>query len=261
MKGQRRDRRCGARGRALGALVIAAIMLSGLAGPSRAQPLIADLSKDSIEITTGFTGAEVLLFGTIEREGDVLVVVRGPAADAVVRRKDRIAGIWINRERMRFSRIPSFYRLASSRPLEETLPIEILERYEVGLERLALKPQENAVRREKLQAFRAALIRILERESLYRDEVGEVKFLDGELFRVQLFFPANVATGIHRVEVYLVRDGALVGVNAYPLEIRKIGLGAEVFRFAHQYPARYGAIAIVLALLAGWLASIALRKR
>jgi len=45
------------------------------------------------------------VFGAVERpvadaKPDVVVVVRGPETDMRVRRKDRVAGIWINRNRV-----------------------------------------------------------------------------------------------------------------------------------------------------------------
>jgi hypothetical protein len=67
-----------------------------LAAPSWAQELIADISERRIDITTGFSGAEVLVFGAIEGEGDVVVVARGPSQNMVLRRKERQFGIWIN---------------------------------------------------------------------------------------------------------------------------------------------------------------------
>ena len=41
--------------------------------------LAADLSNDLIAITTRFTGAEVLLFGSTNGVGDIIVVVRAPS--------------------------------------------------------------------------------------------------------------------------------------------------------------------------------------
>ena len=45
-----------------------------------------------------------------------------------------------------------------------------------------------------------------------------------------------------------------------PLRVSKIGVGAYVFRFAHTNSAAYGVFAIVIAVLAGWLAAAIFRK-
>ena len=109
---------------------------------ARAQALIADLSSHLIAITTGFTGTEVLLFGALEEPGDVVVIVRGPVSDAAVRRKDRIAGIWVNSERLDFRDVPSYYAVASSQPLSQIGQAALLARHGIGLDFLRLTPAE-----------------------------------------------------------------------------------------------------------------------
>ena len=90
-----------------------------MAMPARAQdvPLVADLSNHLVAITTGFTGTDVLLFGATDGPGDIAVVVRGPAKDEVIRQKQRFGPIWANSNSVTFRDVPSYYRLASSRPL------------------------------------------------------------------------------------------------------------------------------------------------
>ena len=91
-------------------LVLALALLSSLAAPARAaDEFIADLTTHFIAITTGFTGTEVVLFGATDGTGDVIVIVRGPEHDAVVRRKSRVAGLWINTQQMTFTGVPSYY--------------------------------------------------------------------------------------------------------------------------------------------------------
>ena len=71
-------------------------ILLGLSTPSasRAQALVADLSNHLVAITSGFNGAEILLFGAVEGPGDVVVTVRGPADDeaALARIRKQAAG-------------------------------------------------------------------------------------------------------------------------------------------------------------------------
>ncbi|MBI3451491.1 MAG: TIGR02186 family protein, partial [Rhodospirillales bacterium] len=98
--------------RHLAAALLSLFLVATGASRADAQPLVADLSSHLIAITTGFAGTEILLYGATEGEGDVAVVVRGPDASTVVRRKSRIAGIWINREQMTFTGVPAFYRVA-----------------------------------------------------------------------------------------------------------------------------------------------------
>lgn len=242
--------------------VVAAVLLAGLAlgaVAARAQALIADLSNHLIAITTGFTGTEVLLFGAIEEDGDVVVIVRGPVSDLSVRRKERVAGIWMNTDRMDFVEVPSYYAVAASSPLSEIAPPQLLARHGIGLEHLRFLPEdeEDAARQ---QSWREALVRIKQRQRLYVDEVGRVTFLGRRLFRTTVEFPANVPVGSYLVEVLLLRNGEVASAQTTPLIISKVGLGAEIYDFAHNQAALHGVVAIVLALMAGWAAHLVFRR-
>ena len=76
----------------------------------------------------------------------------------------------------------------------------------------------------------------------------------------EVSFPANVPTGQYLVEVYLLREGRIVQAQTIPLIVSKIGVEAEIFDFAYDQSALYGLIAILVALVSGWLAHIAFRK-
>lgn len=234
----------------------------GLCRPGAAQDLVADLSDHVIAINTGFTGTKVLLFGATEGEGDVAVVVRGPIDRATVREKDRVAGVWLNHASMKFGGVPGFYAVASSKPLEQLAAPNVLERAGIGLKYLQLVPGEDdrEAGPEAVTAFRDALIRGLQRDGLYVTDTGQVSFLSGRLFRTRIDFPANVPTGQYQVEAYLFRGGQVVDAQTTPLIVGKVGLGAEIYEFAQGEPALYGLAAIIVAVAAGWLASVVFRR-
>ena len=238
------------------ALLAMALMLIG---PGRASPLIADLSKHLVAITTGFAGTDVLLFGAVEEPGDVVVVVRGPLSRHVLHRKSRVAGIWVNTASMTFEQVPSFFSVASSRSLEEIADENVRRRNNMEVQHFIDLPSAKASA-NVAQVWEEALIRNKEREGLYRTEPARVTFSGPRLFRTDMFFPANVPTGSYQVNVYLLRDGQMVSAQTTPLVISKVGLEADIFHFAHEQAAWYGVIAIALALLAGWLAHVAFRR-
>jgi uncharacterized protein (TIGR02186 family) len=227
-------------------------------GQAPGETLVADLSDHLVAITAGFTGTDVVLFGAVDGPGDVIVVIRGPVGDVAVRRKERVAGLWVNRSQVLFSGVPSFYALASSRLLDETIAPTVLAPHQIGLDRLVFAAMPVG---PEAEPFRKALIRNKQVMGHFAREVGRVTFLGGQLFRANLHFPANVPTGAYLVEVLLVRDGAVVSAQTTPLIISKVGIGADIFEFAHRESALYGAIAILGALLAGWIAHLAFRRR
>src|SRR5271154_4493001 len=118
-----------------------ALILSWTA-PAHAEALVADLTSHLIAITTGFTGASVVLFGATDGPGDVVAVVRGPERDMIVRRKSRVAGIWINTRQLVFANVPSFYALYAPRPLQEIAPASVQALHEMGLDNLRFAAPE-----------------------------------------------------------------------------------------------------------------------
>lgn len=234
------------------------MVLAVLCAPARAERLRVDLTDHLVAITTDFTGAKVVLFGVAEGDGDLIVTVRGPSENLTVRKKERIAGIWVNSDAARFRDVPSFYAVAATRPIAEFADEDILSRHRIGIEHLALPM---AGTHPDDAAFRAALIRNKRRQGLYQTEPGQVTLLGDPLFRADLEFPANVTVGTYLVGVYMVRDNRVVGAETTPLIISKSGMSAEIFFVAHRYPVVYGIIAVLMAGLSGWLAGAVFRKR
>jgi uncharacterized protein (TIGR02186 family) len=224
-----------------------------------AQALVADLTSHLIAITTGFSGAEVTLFGAAEGEGEVIVVVRGPDVGAVVREKRATMGVWLNRDRMIFDDVPGFYAIASTKTVEEIAPTDLRERHKIGVETLNLKTSQTASS-ERVAEFREALIRSKQKLGLYPQTVGAVTFVGARLFRTTISFPATVPTGAYQVSVFLVRDGRLIGAQTTPLLISKLGVSAEVVDFARKNPLWYGLVAVAVAVLAGWASSLPFRR-
>ena len=212
-----------------------------------AAELVADLSNSLVAITTGFTGTDVLLFGTIDGSGEVVVVVHGPRTDKVVRRKERVAGIWVNRAGMVFRDVPGLYALASTAPIADVVSPGAAARLEIGAENLRVLPPEGA-ELQQVTEFKSALIRSMENASLFTARPEPIRFLGPRrLFRTDLRVPASAPTGIYTVSVYLFRDGDVVGAEVTPLFVSKIGFEARVFDFAHNYPVAYGVLAILIA--------------
>lgn len=238
------------------------VLLSALlASPARAEPpLVADLSEHLIAITTDFSGRELLLFGSSNVQGDIVVVVRGPLRAVTMRRKTRVAGVWVNTASLTFRDIPAFYSVASNRPLAEIAPTQVRDRNQLGIEYLDLALPTALVSPNLAEEWREALIRAQKRQGFYGDHVEPIEFLGHRLFRARIYFPANVPDGLYRVETYLLRDGVVLGAQTTPLVIGKVGLEADIFDFAHQQSALYGIFGILVALLAGWLANLAFRR-
>jgi uncharacterized protein (TIGR02186 family) len=242
---------------ALALAVLGALLIAAAERPARAQALVADLTSHLVAITTGFTGTDVVLFGAIDGDGDVIVVVRGPETLVEVRRKERTLGIWFNRSDMTFADVPSFYWLASTRPIDQLARPEVLARNQIGVDHLALEPLDPG---NQVDVFREALIRNKQRDGLFPTAAGTVAFIGSRLFRTTVSFPSNVPTGSYQVSVFLMRNGQVQGAQTTPLLVSQLGLSADIVDFAYRRALVYGIIAVVGAAMAGWLGSVAFRR-
>ena len=228
-------------------------------GPACAEVVVADLSSHLIAITTGFTGASVVLFGATDGQADVVAIVRGPERDVTVWKRGKVAGIWANTDSVTFANIPAFYAVAASGPLNDILSPAAATLYKIGTDNLRFEPR-SSTDPEKASVFANALIEVRKRAGVFSPSHQKISFLGDKLFRTTFYFPANVPTGTYLVEVFLVRGKDVVGGQTTPLVVSKVGVDAAVFDFAWRDAFAYGVIAVTMAVMAGWLASLPFRN-
>ncbi|MCB9991242.1 MAG: TIGR02186 family protein [Rhodospirillales bacterium] len=244
-------------------LMIGLFVLTLAALPALAQvnngALTIDLAEKSVNITAGFTGANLSLFGTKEQAGDIAIVIKGPERRMVVRRKDQLAGIWMNRETVGFRNVPIYYDLALSQQASRIAPQETLRKYGIGLDALSFEP----VGREDpaaIERFREALVRNRQIDGYFPLEPRNIVFLSDDFFRANFYMPANVPTGDYSIKTYLLRNGEVQSINETQLRVAQVGFNARLYRFAHLHAFAYGLAAVFLAMLAGGAAWMFLRR-
>jgi uncharacterized protein (TIGR02186 family) len=253
----------------LNVLVLATV--AALASPAQAERLITTLSTSRVLISSNFTGADVVLFGSVERDAqtvarrggyDIVITVTGPREDVVTYRKQRVFGIWVNADSRNFVKAPSYLTVLSNRTINEIADINTLRRSQTGLARVLL-PQEisgdiaDSIRDDP---FRQAFLRLKIERGLYRETQNGVTFLTPALFRAAIPIPDNAPTGSYDVDVKLFADGALLGRQQTALEVVKVGFEQFVAQAARDYGLLYGFATALMALLTGWLASVVFRK-
>lgn len=269
-------------------LWVIAILAAGLAladAPARAQAepaapepqIAAALTEDVVEIRSNFSGAELVLYGAavgLEEGDDIAVVVRGPARDLRVMRRERVLGVWVNADPVRFEEVEGYYAVASTRPLAQFATFSALRRNRIGMEHVRLSAPES----ERIETrfgvagvvvsdigdaivdYRAALVRNKAREALYVEAPGGVEILEAGLFRARVVLPPATPTGVYDADVYLFRDGVPIAVRRTSLEVVKGGVERAIYDLAHDRPLAYGLLSVLLAVFAGWLAAFVMRR-
>ncbi len=251
--------------------IIAALLMLLLGGAARAERLIVSVSNHRVTVTPNYSGEELVLFGSVERDAatpanrnayDLVVTVLGPRADMVTRRKERKFGIWINTDYRQFLQVPSYLALFANRPFDQITSPEIARRQQIGLNNVLLTQRVGTDYADVVpdDAFRSAFIRLRTQRGLYREDPSAVTFLTPTLFRTGIPLPAEVPIGTYEVEIKLFANGALVTKTETAFEIVKVGFEQFVATSARQNGLAYGLVTAALALMCGWAASIVFRK-
>lgn len=236
-------------------LLAALFLLILVPAVAAAKPLVADLSQYHIQIDSSFTGTRLLLFGSRNDIGDIIVVVRGPEKSFTVRKKEWVSGLWINGQSQHFLSVPVFYMLASSKPFKDIKKTPIFAALQIGLDTF-VPPSPDL----HYLSFAPALIRYGQEQHLYAESEQKVSFMGESLFKYVIAFPDNIPRGDYSADIYLFNDGQLSAMQSIPLRIEKIGFDAVVYDFAQEHSVLYGLCAIALALGIGWAAGSLMQR-
>ncbi|MBC8013305.1 MAG: TIGR02186 family protein [Methyloceanibacter sp.] len=226
--------------------------------PAPREELQTELSTREIAIQANFTGIEILIYGSIDFSQttapdagvyDVVIVIRSPSHPVVARRKERVAGIWINGIGKVYPSVPGFYAALSTRPFRAITSDETLKTLGIGLSNLDLGRVSEGDPDE--ETFRSSVIRLKEKQDLFQQHDDAVAFIGRSLFRATVALPVNVPIGRYTADIYLFRDGQVISKNQSTLEVNKAGFERQIYLLAFKQPFIYGLLAVLLAVLAG----------
>ena len=237
-------------------------LVAFLALSAQREPiLVPEVSQHEIRVRQGFTGTELLLYGAIldpdgsrpSRPYDIVVVLKGPTEPILLREKAKTLGIWVNADSTAFRSAPSFFAVASSRPIEEIVDDRTAAIYELGLGFLQLSPS-GAIDPEEQTRFTLGLVDLRLREGLYNEDGNGVTISGEVLYQARIAVPSNVITGRYTAETFAISDGRVIDSAIAEIVVRKHGFELFVAQQADQSAFAYGLFAVFLSLLSGWLA-------
>lgn len=223
--------------------------------------LVPEVSQHDVQVRQGFTGTELLLYGAIldpagtraGRDYDIVVVLEGPTQSIRLREKTKVAGIWINTHSTEFRSAPSFYAVASSRPIKDIIDERTAAIYELGLPWLQLSPI-GAIDPAEQTRFANGLVDLRTRQGLYQQDPHGVDVKEQVLYQARIHLPSSVQTGRYTAETFAINHGRVIASAVSHVEVRKLGFERFVAVFADTEPFFYGIIAVMLSLGMGWLA-------
>jgi uncharacterized protein (TIGR02186 family) len=237
-------------------------LLAFLALTGQRDPiLVPEVSQHEVQVRQGFTGTELLLFGAIlepdgrraGRDYDIVVVLKGPTQPIRLREKQKILGIWVNAENTAFRSAPSYFAVASSRPVEEIVDERTAAIYELGLDFLQLSPI-GSIDPEEQARFTAGLVDMRQRQGLYKQDPRGVTISEQVLYQARIGLPSNVQTGRYTAETFAITRGRVISSASAEVEVRKVGFERLVAEFSDENAFLYGLMAVALSLGMGWIA-------
>ena len=248
---------------------LTALMMLASISAAHAEALIATLSTERIGISSNFSGEALAVFGAIERDGaisalssyDVIITARGPRGAVTVREKERMGPLWLNMDARKYIAIPAFLSVVSNRALDDIAAPATRQAELIGIDSLVPAQADKTKDSDPEEpAFRAALIRIRTAQYLFSQNPAGVKFLSPGVFRAIVRIPGSVPLGAYTVEVAVFTGGAQIAKVALPLSVTKSGAEQQLAALAREDSFLYGLATVLMALLAGWIASVIFRR-
>jgi uncharacterized protein (TIGR02186 family) len=229
-------------------------VMESVAPSSRLHLLVGGKDKDLPWRDLGDLGAipnlSLLFFGAKNAPGDIVIVLRGPNANATLRRKERVAGMWMMVEQEHYSNASTFYRIAATQRLQEIMNPAMMETLGIGSQALITELTKN---RPANQMMDNALIQTLASIGWVDFTPERVDFLGDTVFRSTIRLPNNLPRGHYIAELFLIHEGQLISSQTLPIIAKKQGIDAWISKQALEAPWLYGIGSVLLALMGGWL--------
>lgn len=237
------------------ALALALISAPGLLAEGTGAPTVS-LQPSTIDMGTFYGGARLSINGTVSAGSQVVVAVRGPVTEEVFNRKGRMGPIWINVGKVHISGVPSLFLCFSSGPLGKVLSREALDQNQ--LDEGAIKAQmvvepkamdEEVIRANYLSLKSGQGILKVTEEAV---KLGHSSGAQETPFSLDLAWPKRAMPATYEVIAYECREGAVTGRASVQLVVREMGFPETLARLAKDRAYLYGALCVLLAMIAGF---------
>ena len=223
------------------------------------ENLIAEFLDNKISIDVGFTGKKLSYFGVLDTLGDLVIIVTGPRKKIKVFKKERKIWFWINSKSRIFSDVPTYYFVASSKPLSQIRNDSFLRINQIGLKNLRFEGAEETEESERLE-WRTGIIETMKKKGNYNSSIKKIEIIDDRLFKTEISFSSEISEGTYVVDALLLKNEKVIGSKRSFINVSKSGLGEKIYIFATKNSLIYGVFAVLTAMLFGFIVNEIMRK-
>jgi Putative transmembrane protein (Alph_Pro_TM) len=231
------------------------LLALALAGSVRAESVTLQLTPDVVEISSFYQGRNVALTGTLPAGLDAVVEVMGPTTEEHLMRKGRRGPLWMNVGQIKVDGAPSIYIVL-------TTAADLLGKgqsasswgFPALLQHLSLSGdlQEN-----EHALFKKQFLELKESQKLYAAAPGDLKLApagDGrQKITGKFWLPSNLKPDTYKVCLTTVREGQAVDRVCTDLPVQMVGFPAFSMTMAYQHAALYGLLAVLIAIVVGFI--------
>ncbi|HCR85677.1 MAG TPA: hypothetical protein DIV86_03260, partial [Alphaproteobacteria bacterium] len=189
-----------------------------------------------IDIDHNFKGVKVLVYGVQNDVGNVVIIVRGPKVNQILREKGKVAGVWTNVTNLKVKDFYNYYSISSTTELERINNKSLLENLEVGLDNINFQPvkSRNILSFNDAMGLKNEALRLMQSKKLYSENTNEILYWGETLFKTFIEFPKNISKGVYNIDLYLFNDGQLQSFQSLPIIVDKVGFEEFVYNSAHE---------------------------
>jgi len=234
----------------------------GLAAPPSdlAAGMALQVEPAEVPVTMFYNGTMVRVEATVAAGRDLVFVCSGGEGEVHLKHKGKVWGfLWMSVGEAHLDRVPGYYDVVSTRPLEALAPPAVLDQLGLGfgaIESRVAAGSEDPSMGQLLDE----LIKLKQEEGLYRSVSSgvEVEPVEGGLERASVGFwlPAKAPFGTYEVDLLAFSDGVGERLASGSFTVRTVGLAAFISSLSRQHGLLYGVLAVVVALAVGFLTGV-----
>jgi len=249
-----------------GFLLMLLVFCSGfIALPSEtawtAEPSELKVQPDVLDIGTFYSAGQVTISGEVPSGQDVIVEIKGPAADGKFDLKGRVGPFWMTRGSAELDGAPAMYVLLlpggtdwRSKAASLGLGLDELKR-EISIKSDQLPPDD---------LFKM-FVDLKKSEGLYAEEDSAITYAPAENgfreFKAVYSFPRSTAKGNYQIKATAVANGARGREQSSGFQVDEVGFTRLVDDLATNRRLTYGIFAVLIALVTGAVMGVLFKSR